>query len=89
VSMHPDDAAARGIAEGDAVRVSNERGTFTVMARLSDDVPRGVAVAPMGAWRKHTTGSATVNALTPFAFADLGNAPTFSDNLVEVTPVGS
>ena len=84
VLLHPDDAAARGIVDGATVRVSNERGAFEVRAQLSADVARGVAVAPMGDWRKYAAG-ATVNAVTPFAFADLGNAPTFSDNLVEVT----
>jgi hypothetical protein len=29
----------------------------------------------------------TVNAVTPFAFADLGNAPTFSDTRVEIEPM--
>jgi anaerobic selenocysteine-containing dehydrogenase len=86
VTLHPDDAAARGIAAGDAVRVSNDRGSFVVSAVLSDDVPRGVAVAPMGGWRKHAAAAATVNAVTPFVFADLGNAPTFSDTLVHVAP---
>ena len=33
----------------------------------------------MGAWPKNAKDSATVNAVNPFVFADLGNAPTFSD----------
>ena len=31
-----------------------------------------------------TRSGCTVNAITPPAFADYGNAPTFSDTLVEV-----
>jgi hypothetical protein len=38
----------------------------------------------MGAWPKNSKEGATVNAVNPFAFADLGNAPTFSDTRVEV-----
>jgi hypothetical protein len=41
-------------------------------------------MAPMGAWRKNARGHSTVNAVNPFVFADLGNAPTFSDTKVEV-----
>jgi hypothetical protein len=44
----------------------------------------GVVVAPMGYWRSLSRTGATVNALNPSAFADLGRAPTFSDTLVEV-----
>jgi hypothetical protein len=33
----------------------------------------GVAMAPMGTWRKNARGHATVNAVNPFVFADLGN----------------
>ena len=85
VTIHPADAAARGISDHQQVRIFNDRGEFTVEARLSDEVAAGVVVSHMGAWRE--SGS-TVNAVTPFAFADLGNAPTFSDNLVEVQPAG-
>jgi hypothetical protein len=38
----------------------------------------------MGSWRKHSRAGATLAAVNPTAFADLGNAPTFSDTLVEV-----
>lgn len=89
VVVHPDDAAARGIADGAAVRVFNERGEFRAVARVSDQVAPGVAVSPVGQWRKASPGgAATVNAVTSPAFADMGNAPTFSDTRVEVAPAG-
>jgi hypothetical protein len=44
-------------------------------------------MAPMGAWPENAKGGSTVNAVTPFIFADLGNAPTFSDTRVEIEPV--
>jgi hypothetical protein len=44
-------------------------------------------MAPMGTWPKNTKGGATVNVVTPFAFADLGNAPTFSETRVEIEPM--
>jgi biotin/methionine sulfoxide reductase len=42
VTMHPDDAAARGIAGGDLLRVFNDRGACLAAARLSDRIRRGV-----------------------------------------------
>jgi anaerobic selenocysteine-containing dehydrogenase len=87
VTINPEDAARRGVGESQPVRVFNDRGSFTATARLSATVRPGLIVAPMGHWRKFSRGRATVNAATPTAFADLGHAPTFSDNLVEVEPV--
>jgi anaerobic selenocysteine-containing dehydrogenase len=84
--LHPDDAAARGIAEGQLIRVFNERGEFVVRAVLTDEVAAGVVLASMGGWRAQAKGLATVNAVNPVEFADLGNAPTFSDTRVEVAP---
>ena len=64
ITMHPADAAARGIADGDLVRVFNDRGACLAAARLSDRIRprRGAAVdrrlvrsgrcrAPTGRWR--------------------------------------
>lgn len=87
LTIHPEDAEERGIADGRYVRVFNDRGQFVVLARVSDDVVRGVVVSPMGAWPKNAKDQSSVNAVNPFAFADLGNAPTFSDTRVEVEPV--
>jgi anaerobic selenocysteine-containing dehydrogenase len=84
VIIHPDDAAARGISDGQPVRVFNDRGEFTVLAKLDDAVLRGVVVSSLGGWRKHSKATATLAAVNSTRFADLGNAPTFSDTLVEV-----
>ncbi len=86
VTINPTDAAARGIVESQPVRVFNDRGAFAATARISTEVQPGVIVAPMGYWRKFSSSRSTVSASTPTAFADLGHAPTFFDNLVEVEP---
>ena len=83
----PEDAAKRGIADGQLVRVFNDRGSFQAVVHVRDGVPPGVVVAPLGYWRKLSRSASTVNAATSPVFADLGRAPTFSDNLVEVAPV--
>jgi biotin/methionine sulfoxide reductase len=50
IQLHPDDAAARGIRDGDVVRVFNDRGACLAGAVLTDTLRRGVARLPTGAW---------------------------------------
>lgn len=50
ISLHPDDAAARGIREGDVVRVFNDRGAFLAGAVLAPHLIPGVAQIATGAW---------------------------------------
>ena len=84
VLVNPRDAIARNIGEGSAVRIFNDRGSFEAIAKVSAEVMQGLVVAPLGYWRDLSRAKATVNALNPGAYADLGRAPTFSDTLVEV-----
>ena len=48
--IHPDDAAPRGIEDGDVVRVFNDRGACLAGARLTRHVRPGVVALPTGAW---------------------------------------
>jgi biotin/methionine sulfoxide reductase len=50
LTLHADDAAERGIADGDVVRVFNDRGACLAGVRLTRDMLRGVAVLATGAW---------------------------------------
>jgi len=50
ILIHPRDAAARGIADGDRVRVYNDRGACLAGARLSDALLPGVVKLSTGAW---------------------------------------
>ena len=86
VVIHPDDAAPRGIGDGAAVRVFNDRGAFACAARVSDDARAGVLVAPMGWWNGDYAGGRSAQATTPQRLTAVGNAPTFNDNRVEVAP---
>ncbi len=76
------DAERRGIVDGDRVQVTNERGAFKAVARITDDVNQGIVVASLGYWRQLNDG--TVNSISSAEFTDMGHAPSFSDNLVEV-----
>ena len=84
VFLHPEDAEQRGIVAGAPIRVFNDRGAFEAFASISPDVMPGVVMAPSGYWHRSNRKGATVHALTPPAYADLGRAPTFSDVLVQV-----
>jgi anaerobic selenocysteine-containing dehydrogenase len=76
------DAEARGIIDGDRVQVSNARGAFKGVAKITSDVNPGIVVATLGYWRQLNEG--TVNSISSAEFTDMGHAPSFSDNLVEV-----
>ena len=82
VMINAVDADARGIIEGDRVRVSNSRGAFKGVAKITADVNPGIVVATLGYWRQLNEG--TVNSISSAEFTDMGHAPSFSDNLVEV-----
>jgi anaerobic selenocysteine-containing dehydrogenase len=86
VTIHPDDAARRGIAEGAMVRVFNDRGSFLAKARLSDASRRGLVVGLSIWWAKMCPGGRNANAVTSQELTDMGGGATFYDALVEVQP---
>ncbi len=82
--MHPADAAARGIRDGDTVRVYNDLGEVHVPVSLRDDVRPGVVSLPKGLWRSSTLNGATTTALVPDHLTDIGDGACFNDARVEV-----
>ncbi len=84
LELHADDAAPRGIRDGDQVRVFNDRGSCTLRARVNGKPRRGVVVAPSLWWKKFSADRRNANELTAQRTADLGGAATFYDCLVEV-----
>ena len=83
VALHPEDAAERGLAEGDEALMQNETGSLRLHVTLSDVVPRGVAYSPKGRWPKQEPARANVNALNPGESADMGRSTSVHG--VEVT----
>jgi len=77
------DAAARGIRDGDLVRVFNDRGELQLQARVGEMVQPGVVAARLN-WSKLSANGSNVNALTSERLTDLGGGPTFYSVLVEV-----
>jgi len=88
LSLHPDDAAARGIADGMRVRVFNDLGSVRCRARIDPDLRPGVAFLPKGIWSHNTDSGTTANALAPDTLTDLGGGACFNDARVEVEPAG-
>jgi anaerobic selenocysteine-containing dehydrogenase len=84
VVLSPSDAASRGVENGEQVRVFNDRGSFMCAARVSDDARPGVVVAPMGWWNADYAEGRSAQATTSQTLTELGHAPTFNDNRVEV-----
>jgi anaerobic selenocysteine-containing dehydrogenase len=87
LDMHPEDAAARGIREGDRVRVFNDRGGYTLKARLNGKPRRGVVVAPSVWWKKYARDGGNANNVTSQRTTDLGGGATFYDCRVQVERV--
>lgn len=87
VHIHPDDAAARGLEDGDGIRIFNDRGAFLGRALVDDATRPGVAFLHKSHWPKLVEGGANANATTPERDADMAGAPTFHDNRVEIEPV--
>ncbi len=84
LQIHPDDAAARGIADGARLRIHNDRGEFHARAEVTGDVRRGVVVSPSVWWQKFSGDGNNANAVTSSAPTDMGGGPIFYDCLVEV-----
>jgi len=84
LEINPDDADARGIEEGDGLRVWNGLGEMHINAHLTHLVRRGTVSMPKGVWRRHTANGYTSNALSPDTLSDLGGGACFNDARVQV-----
>jgi len=86
LTIHPRDATARGIAEGQMVRTFNDRGSFVARAHVSDAARPGLVVGLSIWWAKMCPGGRNANAVTGQELTDMGEGATFYDVLVEVAP---
>jgi anaerobic selenocysteine-containing dehydrogenase len=86
LEIHPADAAARKLADGDPVRIFNDRGSLQLTAMLNPSLPAGVVAARLD-WAKFHPGGANVNALTSERLTDIGAGATFYSTLVEAAKV--
>lgn len=87
LDIHATDAAARGIADGDRVRVHNDRGSLELVARLSERVRPGLVTVPFGWWMHQHDDGNVANSLTNDTLTDFGGGVAYHDNLVEVSAI--
>lgn len=83
LEIHPTDAQARAISDGERVRIFNDRGSIELTAMLNASLPAGVVAARLD-WAKLTPGGSNINALTSERVTDIGGGATFYSTLVEV-----
>jgi anaerobic selenocysteine-containing dehydrogenase len=87
VSLGPADAAARGLRDGQRVRVRNSFGEAHAILSVSDVLRPGVASMPKGLWRKSTLNGWTANALAPDHVDAIGGGACYNDARVEIDPL--
>jgi anaerobic selenocysteine-containing dehydrogenase len=80
IEVDPADAAARGIAHSERVRIWNDRGELVMPARISGRLRPGVAAVPWGWWGE----AANINALTNDTLTDWGGGVAYFDTMVEI-----
>ncbi|HVH75659.1 MAG TPA: molybdopterin-dependent oxidoreductase [Stellaceae bacterium] len=81
--LNPEDAASRGLADGDKVRLFNERGTVGLVLRVSEEVPAGVVLVPGQRPDGEALGG-TVNMLCSDRYTDMGEGATYQSTWLEV-----
>jgi anaerobic selenocysteine-containing dehydrogenase len=87
VELAPADAEARGIADGDRVRIFNGLGEVRCFARRNPSLREGVAMLPKGIWSHNTLSGTGPTALAPDTLTDIGSGACFNDARVQIERV--
>jgi len=82
--ISPVDAASRGLADGDTVRVFNELGEVVVRVKISSRIRPGVVSMNKGAWMKATKNGRTAAALCPQTVEPVAGGACYNDARVQV-----
>ncbi len=81
--LHPEDAAQRGLADGDHVRLFNDRGSVSLVLKVGDDIQPGVVLVP-GQRPDDETVDGTINLLCSDRYTDLGEGATYQSTFLDV-----
>jgi anaerobic selenocysteine-containing dehydrogenase len=81
--LHPDDAAKRGLKDGERVRLFNDRGECGLVLRISDEIRAGVALVP-GQRPEAEAVHGTVNSLCSDRLTDIGAGATYQSTFLDV-----
>jgi anaerobic selenocysteine-containing dehydrogenase len=83
--LHPEDAAKRGLENGDQVRVFNDRGEIGLVLKVADEVQPGVLLVP-GQRPTSEAISGTINMLCSDRYTDMGEGATYQSTWLDVGP---
>jgi anaerobic selenocysteine-containing dehydrogenase len=81
--LHPEEARRRGLADGQAVKLYNDRGTVGLKLRVSDEVRPGVVLVP-GQRPDEESIAGTVNLLCSDRYTDIGEGAVYQSTWLEV-----
>jgi anaerobic selenocysteine-containing dehydrogenase len=85
--LHPEDAAARGLEDGQAVELYNDHGSVRFRLRVSDETARGVAFVP-GQRPAGEAAGGTINMLCSDRYSDMGEGATYQSTRLDVRAAG-
>lgn len=83
VDLHPLDATARGLAEGDIARMSSAWGQAVLRVHVSDAVRPGEAFAPMH-WTAQTSRAGRINGAVTPAVDPISGQPDLKHTPIEI-----
>jgi anaerobic selenocysteine-containing dehydrogenase len=86
LEIHPVDATARNLVDGDQVRIFNDRGSLSLTTLINPSLPAGVVATHLDWAKLHADGSNS-NVLTSERLTDIGAGATFYSTLVEVSKI--
>jgi anaerobic selenocysteine-containing dehydrogenase len=81
--LHPDEATARGLSNGQRVRLFNDRGEVVFTLRVSDEVQPGVVLV-VGQRPDTEAISGTINMLCSDRYTDMGQGATYQSTWLDV-----
>ena len=93
IELNPADAATRGLEDGDAVEVFNDRGSFRTVLRVNEAVRPESAFMVESTYRQYLGGtimqSVSNDTLNPRGYAlPFGPMIPYNDTLIEIKKVG-
>ncbi|MBR0679073.1 molybdopterin-dependent oxidoreductase [Roseomonas eburnea] len=83
--LHPQDAARRGLADGQRVRLFNDRGAVGLVLKVSDEVQPGVVLVP-GQRPDSEAVNGTVNMLCDERRTDIGEGACYQSTFLDIAP---
>jgi anaerobic selenocysteine-containing dehydrogenase len=88
VEINPSDAKAAAITDGILVEVSNDKGSVTLKAKLTDAVAPGILYSPKGTWLRTSNTGQTVNSLIDADMkTDIVEGACYHETFVDLRPV--